>query len=273
MKLKWIFALTLFAAIASASRATTVTISGIDDYNHSGWSGCTNPSCSGGFGHAAFGVANITGGAPYTIDGSSLRFDLIDNGTCPNHTNCYSNALFWYVLNQPVNQTNAATAITLDFYAMMDSAGSNNSEAAEFTVNQVVCTASCGTANETLTRYIYSMQCDFKNTGVWKIWDGQDQGPPSHGSWVPTNHNCVPFQPNSFNHFVMHFTRPNSNQIHYVDFQINGTTYPLNINAQPEIWPNTNAPSKFEASAQLDGDYFGHGYSLWIDKWIISYTY
>ena len=58
-----------------------------------------------------------------------------------------------------------------------------------------------------------------------------------------------------------------------VDFQINGTTYPLNINAQPEIWPNTNAPSKFEASAQLDGDYFGHGYSLSIDKWIISYTY
>jgi hypothetical protein len=52
-----------------------------------------------------------------------------------------------------------------------------------------------------------------------------------------------------------------------------GTTYPLNINGQPEIWPNTNAPSKFEASAQLDGDYFGHGYSVWIDKWIISYTY
>src|SRR5947209_15554244 len=58
------------------------TLPNIDDTSRLDWQHCTDPGCSGGNGNSTAGVANITESDPfnYTIDGSSLRFDLAMNG-------------------------------------------------------------------------------------------------------------------------------------------------------------------------------------------------
>lgn len=252
-----------------AAHAQT-TLPNIDDTSRLDWQHCTDPGCAGGNGNSIAGVANVTESAPFnfTIDGSSLRFDLAMNGCS---SNCYSNALFWNQLASygvPNTGTDNATNISLDLYVGMDSAGINNSQALEFTVNQTFCTSGACPSG-TYTKFIYSFQCDFGNTKVWRIWDG------ATNSWVSTGASCVRFSntnPNgpSFNHFVFNFTRPDLSHVHYVDFYVNNTHVVVNQTLGAHNLGSTQA-HEFNASMQLDGNFSGVPYSVWVDKWNITY--
>jgi hypothetical protein len=249
------------AAMPSRSLAQT-TISNIDNKPASSWQWC-NSCAGGGKTYAVGGVATVTQSG-YTVDGSSVRFDLIDNPNNRCSANCYGNVFFWNVLTKNVSET----SITDDFYAMMDSAGNSNSQAVEFTVEHDLCKANCGTSSEEDFLYIYSLQCDFKGSGKWRLWDGAANG--GTGAWEPTSHACVGFQPNSFNHFVFHFARGNQ-EVTYIDMWINGVQYSFNNVTYGIEYQTPNRGSQFLASVQLDGDYSEGPYSFWIDKWNITY--
>ena len=176
---------------------------------------------------AGFGVANVTESSqPYThtTDGQSIRFDLF----CATSPCSYG---YTHTYN-PSYGTNAATdganSITNDLMAELDSVGVNGSQALEFGVDQSLCTANCGTGSDQYTRFRYAMQCDFKDTGLWRVWDANSE-------WVATTHNCVAFTPLQFVHFVFHYTRPDLGHVQYTDFMINGVTYDVNMTqaAQP----------------------------------------
>jgi len=253
--------LAVISLTATRSSAQT-TINNIDDKSHITWQWC-NSCAGGGKTYAIGGVANVTQSG-YQIDGSSVRFDLIDNPSNPCSANCYGNVFFWNVLTQNVSET----SVTDDFYAMMDSVGDSNSQAVEFTVAHDLCKLNCGQSSEEDFLYIFSVQCDFKNTGKWRLWDGAANG--GTGAWEATSHTCVRFQADSFNHFVFHFIRGNQ-QITYVDMVINGVTYSFNNVTYGIEYTTPNRHSNFEASVQLDGDYSEGPYSMWIDKWKIIY--
>ena len=258
-------ALFLFLGLAAVSptHLNATTIPGIDDLAANTWLWCNGCASDNGNTNARGGVANVTQSG-YTIDGSSVRFDLIKNCTSP----CgYGNVFFYNVLTHNV----AETSVTIDMYAMMDSAGNANSQAAEFTVEHDLCKANCGLSNEQDFRYIFSLQCDF-NGGFWRVWDGAGNAPgkpPGSGTWQPTQHPCVRFQANSFNHFVFHFTRGNQN-ITYTDMWINNVQYPIN-QIYGIQYDTPNYHSQFLASVQLDGNSTQGQYSMWVDKWSVTY--
>lgn len=266
---RFVLACGLALLLAPLATHAQTTLSNIDDTDRLQWQHCTNPGCSGGKGFSTAGVANIVENPPYnyTVDGTSLRFDLLISGCS---SDCYSNALFWNPLSSygvPNSGTDNATTISLAMTVGMDSAGINGSQALEFTVQQTFCTSGpC--PNGTYTRFIYSYQCDFVG-GFWNVWDA------GSGSWKSTGANCVRFSntnPNgpSFNQFIFNFTRPDLGHVHYVDFYVNNTHVVVDQTWQPKNLGSTKAHD-FLAAMQLDGDFSGNSYSTWIDKWSITY--
>ena len=184
--------LCLGLAAISPIRLHAGTIPGIDDKDNSTWLWCNDCASNNGNTNARGGVANVTG-SQYTIDGSSVRFDLIKNCTSP----CgYGNVFFYNNLAQNISEN----SVTIDMFAMMDSAGVANSQALEFTVEDNVCKANCGFNTEQDFRYIYSLQCDFTTSHKWRVWNGSGNG--GAGAWVATQYGCAPFQADSFNHLV-----------------------------------------------------------------------
>jgi hypothetical protein len=249
----------LFFFVGSPQLKAQTTIPNIDDDPVSAWLWCNSCASNNGNTNAVGGVAKVTQSG-YTVDGQSVRFDLIKNCTSP----CgYGNVFFYNVLTHNISET----AVTIDMYAMMDSAGNANSQAVEFTVEHDICKVNCGLSNEEDFRYIFSLQCDFVG-GQWNVWDGAAYSTGGNG-WQPAGHACVRFQAMSFNHFIFHFTRQNQN-VTYVDMWINGTQY--SINKQYGIQYDTpNYHQQFLASVQLDGDSTQGAYSLWVDKWNVTY--
>ena len=247
-------------ALSSPQPLNATTIPGIDDKAISTWLWCNDCASNNHNTNATAGIAKVTQSG-YTVDGQSVRFDLIKNCTSP----CgYGNVFFYNNLAQNVSES----SVTIDMYAMMDSAGNNNSQAVEFTVEDNVCKLNCGQSNEQDFRYIYSLQCDF-NSGFWRVWNGSGGNPTGSGEWVPTPHACVKFQADSFNHLVFHFSKSPEN-VHYIDMVINGVTYPINLTYGIE-YDTPNHQGRFLASVQLDGNSTQGQYSMWVDKWSVTY--
>jgi hypothetical protein len=224
-------------------------ITNLDDTPNTQWSGQ-------GSNGANFGVANTT---TSSTDGQSMRFDV----SCGTPPCSYGSAHIWNPNFGPNANTDAATSITNDFFAMMDSTGNTNSQAIQFGIDQAMCTANCSTT-PTYTLFRYALQCDFKGSGMWRVWDATS-------GWVATTHGCVAFTAGSFNHFTFHLSRPNASQVTYVDMVINGTTYPIN-QTQAAQNEGTTAFHEFTPWVELDGDSATDPYSLWIDQWNISYS-
>lgn len=259
MRLRTIVIAFISLTILSAGEALAQSgqLSSIDDTINTQWRAQT-------YNNASFGVANITESSQpfkYTTDGHSIRFDL----SCPSGSSCSYGRTHTYNPSYATSSaTDAATTITDDLMAEFDSVGVSNSQAVVFGFDQSMCTANCGTGSDTFSRFRYAMQCDFKGSGMWRVWDAS-------AGWVATNHNCVGFTPLAFVHFTFHFSRPDTNHVTYTDFVINGTTYPLNM-TQAAASLGTTATHEFIPWVELDGDTTTAGYSMWVDQWSVSYS-
>jgi hypothetical protein len=233
-------------------------ITGIDDTVNTQWKAQT-------FNNAYFGVANIHEASQpykYTTDGQSIRFDV----GCPSGSSCsYGLAHIDNPSYATTSSTDGATTITNDLMATLDSVGVTNSQAIVFGFDQSMCTANCGTGSDQYTRFRYAMQCDFKGSGFWRVWD-------ANAGWVATNRGCSPFSPPlSFNHFTFHYSRPDTNHVEYVDFVINGQTFPLNMTQAAQSLGSA-VTHEFIPYVDLVGDTTTAGYSLWVDHWSVTYS-
>src|SRR5215469_7459005 len=83
-----LLALLVALLLAPLAIHAQTALSNIDDTSRLDWQHCTNPGCSGGKGFSTAGVANITESPPYnyTVDGTSIRFDLLITGCS---SDCY----------------------------------------------------------------------------------------------------------------------------------------------------------------------------------------
>ena len=225
-------------------------INNLDDTPNTQWQGQ-------GSGGAFFGVANVTN---FSTDGQSIRFDV----GCSTPPCSYGAAHVWNPSFGPNANTDAATSITNDFMARLDSVGNTNSQAIEFGIDQSFCTANCSTTPQ-YTRFRYALQCDFKGSGMWRVWD-------ANSGWVATTHGCATFTPaGGWNHFTFHLSKPDNGHVTYVDMVINGTTYTINQTQAAQNLGST-AEHIFTPWVELDGDTATDGYSLWLDQWNISYS-
>ena len=189
------------------------------------WTNCGSPICSPA-------VNNVASPA---LDGGSTQFTL--GGSTPFAT------AIWTAT--PNNVSTSSTHFTLDFWAYMTAPAS--SQALNFAVDQVTGGS----------EYPFMVECDFKNTRFWQVWD------PAAGGWQQTSIGCSQFTANSWNHFTFRFERTAANQLHYLDVVINNVTYNFNILKNPIT--NTASPSVI-VKVELVGDNVPDSYSLWIDE-------
>lgn len=231
-------------------------ISGIDDTPNTQWRATTANN-------AGFGVANVTESSqPYThtTDGQSIRFDLF----CASSPCSYGYTHMYNPSYGTSSATDAATSFTNDLLAELDSVGVAASQALEFGLDQSMCTANCGTGSDQYTRFRYAMQCDFKGSGKWRVWD-------ANSAWVATSHSCVAFTSLQFVHFTFHYSRPDTSHVTYTDIVINGTTYPINMTQAAQSLGSA-ATHEFIPWVNLDGDSATDPYSMWVDQWSINYS-
>lgn len=248
--------LLLFTLAGSLAHAQVPDpISGIDDTSNTQWRAVT-------VNNAGFGVANVTESSqPYThtTDGQSIRFDLF----CATSPCSYGYTHTYNPSYGTSSATDSATSFTNDLMAELDSVGVAGSQALEFGLDQSLCTANCGTSSAQYTRFRYAMQCDFKDTKLWRVWD-------ANSGWVATSHNCVAFTSLVFVHFTFHYARPDLTHVQYTDFVINGQTFTLNMTQAAQSLGST-ATHEFIPWVNLDGDSATDPYSMWVDQWSISY--
>ena len=110
--------------------------------------------------------------------------------------------------------------------------------------------------------YPFKIQCDFKGTGFWTVYD------PTNDKWLSTGVGCVVFTANSWNHFILHFHRSGT-QLVYQDISINGTTYSFGNVTTNAITQNN--PDSLQQVVELLGDSSGSAYALWVDEMKLSF--
>ena len=212
----------------------------------------------------------------YSVDGSSLQINLANPEHCTS--NCYGDLDF----SNKIYLNNAAASnannFTLDLYVTGDSVTNARSQAIEFTIEQDVPSSK---TSGSWDRYIYSWQCDYKNKGIWNVWNGAGNG--GAGAWVPAVTTsgstvvCAPYTAGSFVHYYFHFLRlPNTRQIQFTDFttvdNAGHSTYHQFNQVQTIQDPQPNWSTGLFTALQLDGDYAQEPYSVWADLWTVAYS-
>jgi hypothetical protein len=109
--------------------------------------------------------------------------------------------------------------------------------------------------------YPFQVQCDFKDTKLWRVWN------PANQDWVSTTIGCAEFSANTWNHFTLNFSRTSSNQLLYQNIVINNVTYGFNMTQSPIS--NSNADS-MAIDVTLDGDQNGDAYTFLFDQMTLA---
>jgi len=177
------------------------------------------------------------GVASPSLDGQSAQFWL--GGGIP-----YAGALWWKELTpQP-----GASHFTYDLYFYHQNADAP--QALEFDVNQAVGGG----------KYIFGTECNFRETGTWRVWD------TTNVHWVDTGIACSP-SANNWNHLTWDLQRNGDGSYTFVDVTLNGQ----NSSVNQTYWPIPQGGDELNAAVQLDSNYAGIDYSVWVDE--IGLTY
>jgi predicted secreted protein len=200
------------------------------------WDSCNSCAGAGGTG-PQISYSMTEGVNSPSIDGQSAQFWL--GSGFP-----YAGALWWKELTpQP-----GASHFTYDLYFFYQNADAP--QALEFDVNQVVNGG----------KYIFGTECNFKETGTWRVWD------TTNGHWVSTGVACNP-SANNWNHMTWQLQRNGDGSYTFVSVTLNGVQQSVN----QTYWSKSASGNELNVAVQLDSNYAGTEYSVWADK--ISLTY
>ncbi len=205
------------------------TYSNIDQM--SGWSNCGACAGAGGNGSVVPYSMSEYQSSP-SMDGKSAVF-WIGSGTP------YSDALWW----KQLGANSGVSHFTYDTYFYYTSSGAP--QALEFDVNQSVGGH----------KYIFGTQCNSRGDGQWDVWDN------INARWVATGVACPAPPTYKWNHLVWQFERVNG-QLHFISVTLNGTTHYVN----KYFWPRSSSASELNVAFQMDGNYAGASYKVWLDK-------
>ncbi|OLE14338.1 MAG: hypothetical protein AUG89_02350 [Acidobacteria bacterium 13_1_20CM_4_56_7] len=201
-----------------------------------GWDSCNACAGDGGSGPQVGYSLSQWRNSP-SIDGQSAQFWLA--GGYP-----YSGALWWkQVTPQP-----GASHFVYDLYFYYDNPGAP--QALEFDVNQVV----------NGSRYIFGTECNIRQYGTWQVWDTAGH------HWVNTGIGCDAAAYN-WNHMTWEFQRNGDGSYTFLAVTLNGQKHYVNHT----YWPIPNGGNELNVAFQLDSNYAGTEYSVWVDK--IGLTY
>ena len=189
--------------------------------------------------------SGCTGSCSTASEDTSIQLDGAGTKLTYNGGAAYGNGTWSQTLASSYNNF---TQFSLDFWAYMNNPGLSQA----FEIH---------TLQHTGTQfYPFMIQCDFKGSGFWRVWD------PQAGNWVSTGIGCAVFTANSWNHFTVNFQRAN-NQLDYENIVINGTTYAFNTFTNPL---NDTSPASVALEARLVGDSVSDAYSVWLDETTLS---
>lgn len=228
---------------------TTGTRSGVLTASYTGGSatasltGTGQPVSSGDLSDNAW---SCTGSCAAAVSDSTIQLDGASTKLGYTGGTAFSSGTWSQTLSSSYN---TQTQFTLDFWAYMDNPTA--SQAIEFHILQHTGTQF----------YPFKVQCDFKNSTFWRVYD------PPTDSWVSTGVGCAVFTANSWNHFTLNFERTSGNQLHYQNIVINGNTYTFEKFANP--LSDTSAAS-VALETTLIGDGVPDTYSMWLDKMTLA---
>jgi hypothetical protein len=220
-------------SVASSSTTTPPTsstvYSNIDQM--SGWQNCGACAGIGGNGPVIPFSMTQNQSSP-SMDGNSALFWL-GTGTA------YSQALWWKQLG-----ANASVShFIYDSYFYYTDA--NAPQALEFDLNQ-----SLGGY-----KYIFGTQCAVRGSHTWEIWDNVNI------KWSSTGVACAAPPTYQWNHLTWEFERVNG-QLHFVALTLNGNKSYINR----YFAPRASSASELNVAFQMDGNYAGTSYKVWLDK-------
>src|SRR5262249_3057956 len=109
--------------------------------------------------------------------------------------------------------------------------------------------------------FIWGTQCRIAGGHAWDIWDNGNK------HWVPTGIPCNP-NSNSWNHLTLQMQRTSDNKLHYQSITLNGKTAVLDRYYPPFSVGNWYG---LGVNIQLDGNYKQAPYSVYVDKFSLTY--
>jgi len=176
-------------------------------------------------------------------------------------TQPYSNGLIWNNSLGAGPETDLLTRFSMRMDLFVGPTEAGLPQALEFTLQQSFCLSDCGGPNAGFARFTYSMQCDFKDSGTWRVWNT-----PAF-SWMDTAVPCSPFASDSFHTLTFSFSRPDTAHSRVDSLAIDGAVFPVDVTVGSILV----APSEeYLASLQLDGDFAQHPYSVLVKNWSIE---
>lgn len=193
----------------------------------------TSWTCSG---NCTAAVADTT----VQLDGSSVKFPYTGGAA-------FSSGQWTSTL---AGDFTSATNFTLDFWGYMPNPGV--AHVFEVKADQVVGGR----------EYPFAFQCDMQVTQTWRVWNQVSQ------TWVASTAPCTAPAANTWVHYVMHFSQGASQQVHYQDVAVNGTTYVLDKDVSSLANSGTAAMS---VRIKLDGDSTGTAYSMNVDEMSLTF--
>lgn len=195
-----------------------------------GWDDCD--VCAGDAGNGPHTAHDMQRGiSSPSLSGASTRFDI--SGTP------WGAALFWLELGSHDDAQNLR--YDLDFY--IDSTSS--AQALEFDVNQ--------TANG--NKYIFGTECDFRNTGTWRVWNG-----PAH-TWASTGVGCPMPDAGAWHHLTWEFQR-SGGQAHFIAVTLDGNRHDVGM----AFDGLGQSGSGLDVAFQADLNAAGGNVSVWLDN-------
>jgi hypothetical protein len=144
-----------------------------------------------------------------------------------------------------LNNDASSTHFTYDLYFQIDNPGA--AQALEFDTNQAI----------GKNRYIWGTECNFRGSGKWDIWDGQN------GTWNATGVPCHPVTANQWHHLIWQFERV-GNQVHYISVTLDGKA--SKVDAYRNFQTGGGGNGAISVALQMDGDYQQSPYKVWLDK-------